>query len=98
MDGGTTLDVAIVGAGAAGTYLADRLAGARPEWSVTVFERSNRIGGRLRSVEVDGLAHPIELGGMRYLTSHPRIQWVVTELAIPTRPFDPRGGRERSFE
>ena len=97
MRGETALDVAIVGAGAGGTYLADRLVGARPDWSITVFERSNRIGGRLRSVEVDGLAHPIELGGMRYLTSHPRIQSVVTELAIPTRPFDPLGGPERSF-
>jgi lysine 2-monooxygenase len=93
----STLDVAIVGAGAGGTYLADRLAGARPEWAITVLERSSRIGGRLRSVQVDGLDHPIELGGMRYLTSHPRVQSVVTELAIPTRPFDTRGGSERSY-
>ena len=57
MGTGTTLDVAIVGAGAAGAYLADRLAGARPEWAVTLFERSSRIGGRLRSMQVDGLAH-----------------------------------------
>ena len=92
-----TLDVAIVGAGAAGTYLADRLAGARPDWAITVFERSRRIGGRLRSVPVEGLGHPIELGGMRYLTSHPRMHSVVTDLAIPTRPFDPGGGPERSF-
>ena len=97
MGSGTTLDVAIVGAGAAGAYLADRLAGSRPEWAVAIFERSSRIGGRLRSVQVDGLAHPIELGGMRYLTSHQRVQSVVTELAIPTRPFDTRGGPERSF-
>lgn len=97
MSSGTTLDVAIVGAGVAGTYLADRLAGARPDWSIAMFERSNRIGGRLRSVEVDGLAHPIELGGMRYLTSHRRVQSVVTELDLPTRPFDQHGGPERSF-
>ena len=97
MSSGRTLDVAIVGAGAGGTYLADRLAGARPDWSITMFERSKRIGGRLRSVDVDGLAHPIELGGMRYLTSHHRMQSVVTELEIPTRPFDPHGGSERSF-
>lgn len=97
MNGGSTLDVAIVGAGAGGTYLADRLAGARPQWAITVFERSSRIGGRLRSVQVDGLAHPIELGGMRYLTSHPRVQSVVTELAIPTRPFDARARPERSY-
>lgn len=94
---GTTLDVAIVGAGAAGAYLADRLAGARPEWTVTVFERSSRIGGRLRSVQIDGLAHPIELGGMRYLTSHQRLQSIVAELGIPTRPFDSQAGPERSF-
>ena len=93
----STLDVAIVGAGAGGTYLADRLAGARPNWSITVFERSNRIGGRLRSVPVEGVAQPIELGGMRYLTSHPRVHSVVSELAIPTRPFDSRGGSERSY-
>lgn len=93
----STLDIAIVGAGAAGTYLADRLAGAHPEWAITVFERSNRIGGRLRSVTVDGVAHAIELGGMRYLTSHGRVQSVITELDIPTRPFDARGGPESSF-
>jgi monoamine oxidase len=97
VNGASMLDVAIVGAGAAGTYLADRLAGARPEWTITVFERSSRIGGRLRSVQVDGLAHPIELGGMRYLTSHPRIQSVVSELAIATRPFDSHSGPERSY-
>ena len=91
------LDVAIVGAGVAGTYLADRLAAARPGWTIRVFERSNRIGGRLWSTKVDGVAQPIELGGMRYLPSHPFIHRVITELGIETRPFDPRGGPERSF-
>jgi monoamine oxidase len=93
----TAIDVAIVGAGAAGTYLADRLAGARPAWSIRLFERSSRVGGRLRSVGVDGLAHPIELGGMRYLTSHATVQSVITELDIPVRPFDRPVGPERSF-
>ena len=59
------LDVAIVGAGAAGTYLAYRLIQARPDWRIAIFERSKRIGGRLWSVKVDGLANPIELGGRR---------------------------------
>lgn len=94
---GDVLDVAIVGAGVAGTYLADRLAGARPDWTIRVLERSNRIGGRLWSVRVGDVAQPIELGGMRYLPSHPLIQRVVTELGIATRAFDPRGGPERSF-
>ena len=97
MNAESMLDVAIVGAGAAGTYLADRLAGARPEWAIALFERSSRIGGRLRSVPLDGLAHPIELGGMRYLTSHVHVQSVITELAIPTRPFDGRARPERSY-
>lgn len=58
---GAELDVAIVGAGAAGTYLAYRLIQARPDWRIAIFERSTRIGGRLWSVRVDGLPHPIEL-------------------------------------
>lgn len=97
MNTGAKLDLAIVGAGAGGTYLADRIAGERPDWAVSIFERSERIGGRLRSVQVDGLAHPIELGGMRYLTSHAHVQSVIADLAIPSRPFDARGGSERSF-
>ena len=59
------LDVAIVGAGAAGTYLAYRLITARPDWRIAIFERSSRIGGRLWSVPVDGLPHPIEQSNSR---------------------------------
>jgi monoamine oxidase len=91
------LDVAIVGAGAAGTYLAYRLIQARPGDRIALFERSNRIGGRLWSVKVDGLDHPIELGGMRYMTGHALVQSVVTELAIETRPFDIAHEPERLF-
>jgi lysine 2-monooxygenase len=91
------LDVAIVGAGSAGTYLADRLIQARPGWRIAIFERSTRIGGRLWSVRVDGLPHPIELGGMRYMSGHPRVQSVVDELGIETRAFDPADQPERTF-
>jgi monoamine oxidase len=94
MDG---LDLAVIGAGAAGTWVARAVQRARPDWSIALFERHDRIGGRLRSVRVPGLEHPIELGGMRYLTSHRRVQSVVTDLEIATRPFDPHGGTERSF-
>jgi monoamine oxidase len=91
------LDVAIVGAGAAGTYLADRLIQARPDWRIAIFERSNRIGGRLWSVKVDGVAHSIELGGMRYMSGHRLVQSVVDELGIETRAFDPADQPERTF-
>ena len=89
------LDVAIVGAGAAGTYLAHRLITERPDWRITIFERSNRIGGRLRSVPVEGLAHPIELGGMRYMTGHRLVQSIIDELGIETRPFNLADKTER---
>ena len=94
---GDELDVAIVGAGAAGTYLAYRLIQARPDWRIVIFERSHRIGGRLWSVHVDGLPHPIELGGMRYMSGHPLVQSVVDELEIETRAFDPADQPERTF-
>jgi lysine 2-monooxygenase len=91
------LDVAIIGAGAAGTYLGYRLTQARPDWRIAIFERSTRVGGRLWSVPVDGLAHPIELGGMRYMSGHDHVQSVVTELGLATRPFDPAKQPERVF-
>jgi len=91
------VDLAVVGAGASGTWVAHAIQRARPGWSVELFERSDRIGGRLRSVKIPGLEHPIELGGMRYSTSHRRVKSVVEEFDIPTRPFDPRSDPERTF-
>jgi lysine 2-monooxygenase len=92
-----SLDLAVIGAGAAGTWVAHAVQQARPDWSIALFERHERMGGRLRSVRVPGLDHPIELGGMRYLTSHRRVKAIVTDLGIVTRPFDLHGGTERSF-
>lgn len=91
------LDLVIVGAGAAGTYLAHALKKARPEWRIELLERSNRIGGRLWSVKVDELAKPIELGGMRYMSGHRHVQSVVDELEIEIRDFDPAEQPERTF-
>ena len=91
------LDAAIIGAGAAGTYVAYQLIQTRPDWRIAIFERSNRIGGRLWSVPIEGLAHPIELGGMRYMTGHAQVHSVVTELGIETRHFDPAQRPERLF-
>jgi protoporphyrinogen oxidase len=85
---GVDLNLAIVGAGAAGTSVADAMKRARPEWSIVLFERTNRIGGRLMSVKIEGLEHPIELGGMRFLTSHARIASMVDELGLRSHPFD----------
>jgi len=91
------VDLAIIGAGLAGTWLAQTMQAARPQWAISVFERNDRIGGRLRSMRIPGLAHPIELGGMRYMSSHRRVQSVVTEFGIRTRAFATHHGPERTF-
>jgi len=94
---GERVDLAIVGAGIAGTYLADRVRTERPDWSVAIFERTQRVGGRLRSVHVSGAEHAIELGGMRFMTSHRRVASIVNDFSLPTHPFDRTGGEERVF-
>ena len=38
------LDVAVVGGGVSGTFVAHRLRQARPDCAVTLFEASDRIG------------------------------------------------------
>src|SRR5262245_18066220 len=53
-------DVVVVGAGAAGLAAASRLAAAGRD--VTVIEARDRIGGRVFTEHVDGVAAPIELG------------------------------------
>jgi monoamine oxidase len=74
-------DVAIVGGGCSGVYSGWRLlageytTGSRPA-SVTIFELSDRFGGRLDSVVLPGMQIAGELGGMRYLSS----QEIVTTL------------------
>jgi cation diffusion facilitator CzcD-associated flavoprotein CzcO len=70
---GDRYDLAIVGAGVAGTYIGDWLKRARPDWSVVIIERTSRIGGRLRSIPISGLDHPIGPGGMRFMSSHRRV-------------------------
>jgi monoamine oxidase len=92
------VDLAIIGGGVAGTFVARRMRQNHPDWSIALFERTKRIGGRLHSVPIDGLDHPIELGGMRFLTSQRRIASLVKTFELPTHPFDPTGGApERSY-
>ena len=95
--GAGALDLAVVGAGAAGTYVAYHALREHPSWSVALFERTDRIGGRLRSLPVEGLDHPVELGGMRFMTSHHHVAETVARFGIATHPFDDTGGVERSF-
>jgi monoamine oxidase len=89
------LDVAIVGGGVSGVYSGWRLLTRGGRRSVTVFEASDRIGGRLLSVPAPGIPNMVaELGGMRILPSvQPRIKTLIEELnkaggeQIETYPF-----------
>lgn len=83
------LDVAIIGAGVSGVYCGWRLLDTGTRQSVTVFEASDRVGGRLLSVEPPGMPDTrAELGGMRILpATQPRVAWVVEHFDIATYPF-----------
>ncbi|HEX4494051.1 MAG TPA: FAD-dependent oxidoreductase [Thermoanaerobaculia bacterium] len=89
------VDIAVVGAGVAGAYSAWRLKQQYPEKRITLFEYSNRVGGRLYSVPMPGMPHiNAELGGMRYI---PKTQAFVRELietlGLPNREF-PMGAED----
>jgi monoamine oxidase len=77
------LDVAIIGAGVSGVYSGWRLLTQGGNRSVTVFEASDRVGGRLLSVTAPGVPScaKAELGGMRILPEvQPRIQQLLEQL------------------
>ncbi|KAK6976616.1 L-amino-acid oxidase [Biomphalaria glabrata] len=81
------MDVAIVGAGPAGTYSAYRL--REQNLRVEVFEYSNRVGGRLYTSRLpDAPDVPVELGGMRFIPQvHTRVMHLVQELGLTSRLF-----------
>lgn len=82
------LDVAIVGAGVSGVYTGWRLLGAGKARSVTIFEQSERIGGRLLSLEPPGMPGVwCELGGMRFTPAQPLVGGLIEELHLATHPF-----------
>ena len=95
------LDLAIVGGGISGIYSAWRLVTADPtsvrilgrpvstgsRLRVTVFEGSQRVGGRLLSVRATDLSAICELGGMRFASSHKRVISLINELNLPNHSF-----------
>ncbi|QSQ24392.1 FAD-dependent oxidoreductase [Pyxidicoccus parkwayensis] len=77
------LDVAIIGAGVSGVYSGWRLLTQGVSRTVTIFEASDRVGGRLLSVTAPGVpaCAKAELGGMRILPAvQPRIKQLLEEL------------------
>jgi monoamine oxidase len=87
----TVLDVAIVGGGVSGLYSGWRLlTSPSPDQprTVTLFESSHRVGGRLLSVTPPGMPQArVELGGMRYTTGQQLVMSLVPYLKLATQPF-----------
>ena len=83
------LDVAIVGGGVSGCYAAWRLANAgSSKESIRIFERGDRIGGRLYSVPCKGLTEQVaELGGMRIAENQTPLLGLVQTLGLETEPY-----------
>jgi Flavin containing amine oxidoreductase len=87
------LDVAIVGGGVSGVYSCWRLltapqAKAAVPPRIALFESSSRIGGRLLSVVPPGIPDTrVELGGMRFPSSHKRVKGLVAHFGLTVDPF-----------
>ncbi|MBE3556903.1 MAG: protoporphyrinogen oxidase [Firmicutes bacterium] len=86
--------IAVVGGGIAGLAAAWQLYQASQQGeplSVTLFEASERVGGKIRSQEIDGFT--IEGGPDSFLTSKPQVIRLaealhLQELLLPTQPTD----------
>jgi monoamine oxidase len=91
------IDIAVVGAGVAGTYCCWRLktgqsAEGRPRREPILFEMSDRIGGRLFSVNVPDIPSiKGELGGMRFLETQRMVCSIAKHLNLGVSDF-PMGG------
>jgi cation diffusion facilitator CzcD-associated flavoprotein CzcO len=87
-DANTDVDVAIVGGGVAGNYAAWRIASEQSHLRVALFEMSDRIGGRLRSIAFREAPDLIgEAGGMRFLPARRHVFNLVRQLGLPARGY-----------
>jgi monoamine oxidase len=89
------VDIAVVGAGCSGVYAAWRLKESFPKKPVALFEYSNRIGGRLYSVQLPGMPHVnAELGGMRFIPdSQTFVRELIAQMKLPIKDF-PMGAKD----
>jgi len=85
---GDVLDVAIIGAGVAGCYAAWRISAQKQGQNIGVFERNNRIGGRLWSVKPKGMTQQVaELGGMRIAANQTPLLNLTRVLKLSLEPY-----------
>ncbi|MGE0783509.1 flavin monoamine oxidase family protein [Mycolicibacterium sp.] len=93
------LDTAVIGGGIGGLYAAWRLGnGHEPADKIAVFEATDRLGGRIMSVNMPGTSGlSAEFGAMRFLDNQRIVASLVDELGFDTRHFPMGGGDNRVF-
>ncbi|CAG2257561.1 unnamed protein product [Mytilus edulis] len=81
-------DIAIIGAGIAGTYAAWRL--RHQNKRISIYEFSDRVGGRLFTVQFQDIPDVnVELGGMRYYREeHALLHDTIQQLGLPIIRFE----------
>ncbi|CAC5422902.1 unnamed protein product [Mytilus coruscus] len=81
-------DIAIIGAGIAGTYAAWRL--RQQNKQISIYEYSNRVGGRMYTVQFPNAPDiNVELGAMRYYRrSHALLHNTIQQLGLRIKRFD----------
>lgn len=81
------LDYIIIGCGISGSYFAYNIRKKYPTSNILILEGSNRIGGRLLSIALEGDVY--DLGGMRFSkTSHVLVRSMLDELGISYSPIE----------
>ncbi|MEP5732074.1 MAG: FAD-dependent oxidoreductase [Sulfitobacter sp.] len=92
-----TTDIAVIGAGAAGTYCAYRLS-QDTDQSIAVFEKNDRVGGRLWSHYWPQAGTMVELGGEAFSPSHAIVAGLsCRELGLKIEPHEAFNTLNRLF-
>jgi Flavin containing amine oxidoreductase len=79
-------DIAIIGCGVSGLLTAYELHKRNPDYNIVIFEKSDRVGGRIYTETRDGFI--MEYGPMRFEPDlQPRFAELINELDIPCKIF-----------
>lgn len=80
------MKVAIIGAGASGIAAAQKI-GESPYYTVKVFEKNDRIGGKCLSIPCSTGKGVIDLGAIQIGVSYPHVHYYAHQLNLKTRKF-----------
>jgi oxygen-dependent protoporphyrinogen oxidase len=90
-----TARIAVIGAGISGLAAATWLRKLDPDVRVTIFERDERVGGKIRTDHVDGFV--IDGGPDAFLSSKPGGLSLSRELGLEHELIGPNPANKRSF-